>query len=219
MAAFDGILTFLKDLSHHNTKEWMDANKSRYQEARGEFILIVDKLIAGISKFDPAIEGLKAKECIFRINRDVRFSNNKNPYKTNFGAAMAPGGRHSGQPLYYFHLEPQKSFTAGGVYMPEAEVLSKIRQEIDYNIDDFLKIIEDPTFKRKFKTLEGEKLKTAPRGYAKDHPQVELLKHKSYIVSRQISDAELGDEDAIAKAVEDYRVIFPLNQFLARALS
>lgn len=219
MNQFKNILSFLKELSAHNHKEWMDSNKNWYQEARGEFIAIVDELISGISKFDPAIEGLKARECIFRINRDVRFSGNKDPYKTNFGAAMAAGGRHSGNPLYYFHLEPGKSFTAGGVYMPEANVLARIRQEIDYNPEELLKVLGNATFIKKFKGLEGEKLKTAPKGYAKDHPQVELLKHKSYIVSRQVSDAELLKADVIAASVDDYKAMLPLNQFLSRALS
>ncbi len=219
MSQFKNILSFLKELSAHNHKEWMDANKNWYQEARGEFIAIVDQLISGISGFDPSIEGLKAKDCIFRINRDVRFSGNKDPYKTNFGASMAPGGRHSGKPLYYFHLEPEKSFTAGGVYMPEADVLAKIRQEIDYSPKELLKVIENPAFIKKFNGLEGEKLKTAPKGYAKDHPHVELLKHKSYIISRKVSDTELLKSDVIASAVDDYQAMLPLNQFLSRALS
>lgn len=210
---------FLGELSRNNHKEWMDANKSWYQECRKDFIDFVDHLLRGIAVFDPAVIGLEPKKCVFRINRDVRFSKNKDPYKTNFGAAMGEGGRHAGNPIYYFHLEPKRSFLAGGLYMPEAESLKKIRQEVDYNPEPLKKIVETPDFQEVFGPIQGERLKTAPKGYPKDHPNIDLLQLKSYIVVHDLDRKEVEAEDMLDRILGMYRQIKPFNDYLSVAIS
>lgn len=213
------ILKFLKGLKANNTKEWMDENKSWYQECRAEFVSFVSDVLSGIASFDDAVLGLDPKKCIFRINRDIRFSNDKSPYKTNFGAAMGEGGRTSGNPIYYFHMEPGNSFMAGGLYMPPGETLKKIRQEIDYNPEELKKIIEADSFKQAFGAIRGEQLKTAPKGYPKDHPNIELLKFKSYIVVQDLDDGQLTDESLLSNILRGYQLIKPFNDYLSVAIS
>lgn len=218
--ALEKTLAFLSDLSQHNTREWMEANKKTYLGAKDEFLLFVQQLIDGVGKFDSTISGLEAKKSIFRINRDIRFSANKDPYKNNMGASLAEGGRNSGNPVYYFHLQPGgESMLAGGLYMPEAETLKKIRQEIDYNPGDLKKIIEGKEFTKVFGALGGEKLKTAPKGYPKDHPNIELLRHKSFIVWRKLSDKEVTSAKAINQVLKEFELIYPFNQYLSVAIS
>ncbi|MEO9477030.1 MAG: DUF2461 domain-containing protein [Cyclobacteriaceae bacterium] len=213
------ILGFLSDLKKHNSKEWMDANKPRYQEARAEFIGFVENLLKGIAAFDDGVLGLDPKKCIFRINRDVRFSKNKDPYKTNFGAAMGEGGRHAGNPIYYFHLESGRAFLAGGMYMPEAESLKKIRQEVDYNPEELKKIVEQEDFVKAFGAIQGERLKTAPKGYPKDHPNIELLQLKSFIVVHDFKDSDLKSSNLLEKSLDLYKRIKPFNDYLSVAIS
>jgi uncharacterized protein (TIGR02453 family) len=213
------ITSFLADLAQHNSKEWMDANKPRYQESRLEFIGFVESLLKGIAQFDDGVLGLDPKKCIFRINRDIRFSKNKDPYKTNFGAAMGEGGRHAGNPIYYFHLEPGKAFLAGGMYMPEAESLKKVRQEVDYNPGELKRIVEDADFVKAFGAIQGERLKTAPKGYPKDHPNIELLQLKSFIVVHDFTDSELHHESLLEESLHLYQMIKPFNDYLSVAIS
>ena len=142
------VFSFLKDLSANNDREWMQSNKKRYENARKEVSTFVAQLIESIGEFDSGIVGLQPKDCLFRINRDIRFSKDKRPYKTNFGAAITEGGKKLPNPTYYIHMEPGKSMMACGIYMPEADTLKKIRQEIDYNAGELKKIIDNPTFKK-----------------------------------------------------------------------
>jgi uncharacterized protein (TIGR02453 family) len=213
------IISFLTELEKNNSKEWMDANKAWYLEAKADFISFVKAVIAGVGSFDQGVVGLDPKKCIFRINRDIRFSNDKRPYKTNFGAAMGEGGRNAGNPIYYFHMEPGRAFVAGGLYMPEAESLKKIRQEVDYNPEELKKIVEEPDFKKTFGPIQGERLKTAPKGYPKDHPNIELLQLKSYIVVHDLSPADLNSKDLADRVVNHYRLIKPFNDYLSVAIS
>ena len=144
---------FLKDLKKHNNKPWFDANRKIYEAAKADYLNFIQKVIDSHGKNDPEIRNIVAKDCLFRINRDVRFSKDKSPYKTNFGASINKGGKQSVSTAgYYFHLQPGESFTGGGIWMPEKENLQKIRQEVDYNLDDFKKIISG----KKFKTVFGE---------------------------------------------------------------
>jgi uncharacterized protein (TIGR02453 family) len=213
------VLDFLKDLTSHNTREWMEENRSRYKEAKSEFEFLVDELIKRISTFDPEIVNLKPKDCIFRINRDIRFSKDKSPYKTNFGAAIAPGGKKAQAAMYYCHIQPGNCFLAGGVYMPPADLLSKIRQEIDYNPEELKKIVEQPDFYNTWGEITGDELKTAPKGYPKDHPNIELIRKKSFVVMKSVSDKELTSDGFPAMAAESYKLLYPLNQYFSVAIS
>lgn len=209
-------LAFLEELKLNNDKDWFDANRKRYQTAKKDVEGFLVKLIASLAEFDSGLIDLKPKECVFRIFRDVRFSKDKRPYKTNMGAYMSRGGRKSPYAGYYLHIEPGNNFLAAGVWMPPGEVLKNIRQEIDYNADEFKAILNKPSFKKVFPTLEGEKLKTAPRDYPKDHPEIEFLKHKSYLVMTPLKDKDLTDKGFIDKATKLYQEAKPLNDFINR---
>jgi uncharacterized protein (TIGR02453 family) len=213
-------LDFLKNLKKNNNKEWFDKNKQIYLAAREEFEGLVDKLIAGLAKADKKISpDIKAKDCVFRIYRDVRFSKDKSPYKTNMGASIDPGKQKAVMGAgYYIHLEPGGCFLAGGVYMPEPPVLNAIRQEIDYNPKPLLKILNSSSFKKHFKGFdEDDKLKTAPKGFEKDHPNIELLKNRHFIVSCKISDKELAQKGVEKTILNTFKAMQPLLEYLREA--
>lgn len=209
-------LSFLEELKLNNDRDWFDANRKRYQTAKKDVESLVEKLITALTNFDHSLIDLKPKECTFRIFRDVRFSKDKRPYKTNMGAYMSRGGRKSPYAGYYMHIEPGNVFLAAGVWMPPSDVLKAIRQEIDYNADEFKAILNKPSFQKLFPTLEGEKLKTAPRDYPKDHPEIEYLKHKSFLVVTPLQDKDLTDKSFIEKASRIYQEAKPLNDFINR---
>lgn len=207
-------LQFLKDLNKNNNREWFSENKDRYLAAQANVAEFVELLIEETGKFDAEIQKLDAKKAMFRIYRDTRFSLDKTPYKTNFGASlgMGKGNRISG---YYLHIEPQKSFLAGGVYHPESAVLKPIRAEIAANQEEFLAILNQNEFRNNFRGLSVEdKLKRVPAGYDKDHPMAEILKLKSFNVIHPISDEALMSETAAPDFTKVFKSIKPLNDFL-----
>ena len=215
------ILKFLKDISKHNDRVWFEKNKSRYLEAKQGFEDLVSAVLDEIVKFDEGLAGLDPKKLPFRIYRDVRFSKDKKPYKTNMGAGFSPNGKLVQEPGYYLHLEPgNKSFVAGGIYMPDAGNLAKIRQEVDYNGDKLVKIVNDKKFKKFYSGFdEFDKLKKMPKGYAADHPHIEMLKLKSVIVSKNFTDKEVTDKKFVKQVAEALKVIKPLNDFIKEAIS
>jgi uncharacterized protein (TIGR02453 family) len=216
----ESILKFLKTLKKNNDREWFEKNKAKYLEAKSDFEGLVFSLLKEFTSFDQGLAGLDPKKLPFRIYRDVRFSKDKRPYKTNMGAGFSPNGKLVQEPGYYIHLEPGKSFIAGGIYMPDAERLSKIRQEIDYNFDRLKKVISNKKFSALYSAFDDfDKLKTAPKGYPKDHPQIELLKLKSFIVSKEFSDKEVLDGKFVKKAADYAKAIKPLNDFIKEAIS
>lgn len=207
---------FLKQLAKNNNKEWFDANRKQYESSKAEFEQIVKTVIDKSVLFDKELAGIEAKKCLFRINRDIRFSKDKSPYKLNMGASINPGGKKEMGAGYYIHIQPGKSFLAGGCYMPPPDVLAKIRQEIDYNTKDFKKILAAKDFKTYFNGLseEEDKLKTAPKGYAKDHPELSLLQHKHFIVVHYLKDEQIMDKNFPAYAAKVFKAMQPLNLFL-----
>ncbi len=214
------ILSFLKDLRNNNSKEWMDQHRETYEEARETFKKLVAALLNEIAAFDPDISGLTPKDCIFRINRDIRFSKDKNPYKNNFGAAISEGGKKGPNAVYYLHLQPNDlSFVAGGLYMPSAENLQKVRQEIDYNPESLKNIVTEKKFRDLFGAIQGEKLKRPPKGYDASHPNIELLKHKSFIVTHALPDEKVASEGFIQEVVPLFRQLEPLNRYMNVAIS
>lgn len=212
------LLLFLDQLADNNQKEWMDANREWYQQVRSSFLGTVSDLLAGLSEMEPELAMLSPKDCVFRPNRDIRFSANKQPYKTNMAAYFAVGGKKSELPGYYIHIEPGKSFLAGGVYTPSSEMLKKIRQEIDYSGDELNRIINKKEFKEAFGEIGGERLKTAPRGYPQDHPFIHYLRLKSFVANQEISDEQLINGTYLAKALEGFLLIKPFNDFFSRAM-
>ncbi|OFY58774.1 MAG: hypothetical protein A2V50_01195 [Bacteroidetes bacterium RBG_19FT_COMBO_42_10] len=210
-------LEFLSDLKKRNDRDWFQKNRNRYLEAKSDYEIFVQAVINGISTFDPILKGLEVTSCTYRINRDIRFSNDKTLYKTHLGAFIVRGGKQNGDRYagYYVHVEPgNNSMIAGGAYMPPALWLRLIREKIDEQAEKFLKIIENKEFVKFFGKLEGEKLKTAPKGFPKDHPHIELLKLKSFLVVRMISDKEVISKDCFDLIIRASKVMKPLNDFL-----
>jgi len=213
---------FLKDLKKNNNKPWFDKNRKVYEAAKADFISFIQAVIDQHGKKDASIKNLLAKDCLFRINRDVRFAKDKSPYKTNIGASINKGGRKAENSAgYYFHLEPGGVFTGGGIWMPMPDELKKVRQEIDYNFTDFKKIIAA----KKFKTVYGElssnpeyKLSRVPKGYDPENPAAEFLKLKSYIAMIKISDADLTSKELVKKTVAAFEALQPLIEFINEAL-
>jgi uncharacterized protein (TIGR02453 family) len=211
-------LKFLQTLAENNHKDWMDANRDWYLEVRGNFLKDVEEFLKEIGAWEPAFLTLQAKDCVFRQNRDVRFSANKDPYKINFAAYFAAGGKKSNGPGYYLHIQPGQSFIAGGIWMPPADILKKIRQEIDYSGGDLRMILSDLDFKKTFKGLEGDQLKTTPKGFDPENPFIDLLRFKSFIVSAPLSDADVISGKFKHIVIESFRKIKPFHDFLSRAL-
>ena len=210
-------LTFLSDLSRNNYREWFTANRSRYDETKANYESFVQAVIDEITKFDPILKGLEARTCMYRINRDIRFSSDKTIYKTYMGAFIVKGGKNNGDKYagYYLHVEPgNTSMIAGGAYVPPMPWLTAIRNKIDEQGERFHKILNNKDLKEYFGEIEGEKLKSAPKGFPKDHPDIELLKMKSYLVSRVFSDREIIGEGIFDLIIKGCRAMKPLNDFL-----
>jgi len=212
-------LQFLQNLKSNNNKEWFDKNRNDYEQAKIELKDLCTNIISEVSKFDSGLIGLEPKNCIFRINRDIRFSKDKSPYKTNMGAYFSKHGKNNGVGGYYFHIEPGKSFIGGGVYGCMPDQLKSIRQEIDYNFNDFKRIISASAFKKMYPKLEGEKLKNAPKGYDENNPAVDFLKHKNLYVSNMFTDEELMDKNFYKTFAAKAKVLHPLLQFFDTAIS
>jgi uncharacterized protein (TIGR02453 family) len=208
------VLAFLSNLEKNNNKQWFDANRARYEQARSEFEHFVQLLIAEISKFDN-MGGLAAKDCIFRINRDLRFSKDKTPYKTNMGASIAPGGKKSPQQSYYVHVMPHnQSFLAGGLHMPTPDQLKRFRQAIDRDAAPFKRIINAKNFVETFGKLDGNKLAMMPKGYPVDHPTAVLLKLKEVVVGHRLSDKDLSSADIVAESARVFKTLKPFLKYL-----
>lgn len=210
---------FLKDLKKNNNKPWFDAHKKEYEAAKADFEVLVTEVLEKLGKLDPAFKEQKAKDCIFRIYRDVRFGKDKTPYKSHMAAAFSKGGKKDMAAGYYLHIEPGNIFIGGGMWMPEGAMLKKVRQEIDYNLKDFQKIVNYTAFKKMFtKGIEGEKLKTLPQGYTADNPAIEYLKMKSFVASTKLDDKTITDKNAAASCVKVFSTMKPFIDFLNKAV-
>jgi uncharacterized protein (TIGR02453 family) len=212
-------LQFLKALAKNNHREWFLANKNKYDLAKENYLNFVEEVLSGIVKFDNSLAELNPKQCVFRINRDVRFSKNKDPYKTNFGASFSKGAKKINAAGYYFHLEPGACFIGGGLWMPEANDLQKVRQEIDYCFKEFYGIIQHKQFKNAFSGLSTEvKLARPPKGYDLDNPAIEYLKLKSFTAITSLSDSDVVDKNIVKKSLVIFKTISPLIHFLNRSI-
>ena len=211
-------LQFLKKLSKNNNKEWFNENKVSYQNAQAEIVDFIAAWIHQFGKKEESILNLDPKKCVFRIHRDVRFSANKNPYKTNLGAYLTKG-KHTNLAGYYLHIEPGKCFFGAGNYMPMPDQLAKIRQEIDYNLADFNKIISNKKFKENFGELSQEnKLIRPPKGYDENNKAIDFLKLKGFTVYKSISDEELLSNDLLKMVVDLSSTAQPFIHFLDNAV-
>jgi uncharacterized protein (TIGR02453 family) len=216
------VLSFLQQIRDNNNKAWFDEHKAEYQQAKLVFTEFVDKLIAGIAEFDDSVKDLTPKDCMYRFNRDTRFSPNKMPYKTHFGAFVCPKGKNSGYSGYYFHIEPSGSGYLGGhqldtgVYCPEPNVLKSIREEIYFNgetFDSAVRLAGD------FALEDSQALKKVPRGYPADFKYADYLKLKSPCLCKHLDDDFILSENLLKNTIDAFKLTFEFNSFLNKAIS
>jgi len=213
-------LSFLKDLSKQNNRDWFNKNKPRFEEANTEFKNFVGALIREVVRFDKGVANLEPKDCVFRIYRDVRFSKDKSPYKNHFGAHIIAGGKKSEgmRAGYYMHLSPGECFLAGGAHMPPSEWINAIRKEIHFNAKELKKIINEKDFKKYFGKITGEKLSSVPRGYDKTHPEIELLKHKSFLAVHNMNEKQVTSKDFLSHCAKVFKAMKPFDKFLNQSM-
>jgi uncharacterized protein (TIGR02453 family) len=215
-------LQFLDDLKVNNNRDWFLENKKRYEIFKKDYHQLVADFLDAMKPMDPSLELLEVKNCTFRINRDIRFSKDKSPYKAHLGVWLSTGVKGQNRAGYYVHIEKGASFIAGGFYSPEAEDLKKVRKEIAFFHDDLEAIIADKNFKKEFGSLdvtETNSLKNPPRGYEKDHPAIEFLKLKSFTATQKYDIKEVTQKDFVAKMSQKLIALKPLNEFINRALT
>lgn len=214
-------LKFLEQLADNNNKDWFETHRSQYEAAKKEFSNFFDDVFIGVIGFDETINrNQDNSKKIFRINRDVRFSRDKSPYKSNFGAVISPYGMKTGLAGYYIHVEPgNKSGLGGGVHMPDTETLHKVRIYIAENSAAFFKIINATNFKKVFNDLEkGEISKRLPSDIAQDNPAIEYIKLKSFTVWRALSDNDLTNDKLVDTVVNSFKAMHPLIEFFNKAV-
>jgi uncharacterized protein (TIGR02453 family) len=211
---------FLSKLKENNNRDWFQQHKKEYENVRMGYESFVGEMIPGISLLDPSIGQPALKDCLFRIYRDVRFSNDKSPYKTHFGAFIGKGGRKTLGVGYYIHIEPGQSMVAGGVYQPQPDVLKLLRNEIYFNSEEFKGIITDPQFVKTFGALDDfDKMKLPPKDFPSDFPDIDLLKYRSYIIYRMLPDSEVLNPDFRKNILEVFKAMLPFHAFLHRAIN
>ena len=209
---------FLIDLKFNNNRPWFNENKERYLNAKKEFDAFIDELIPLLKKQDSSIDVNSAKECVFRIYRDARFSKNKDPYKTNFGAFISKGGRKSPYAGYYIHFEPDNSFMGGGIYQPTPALLKSIRTQIFENVETYKNILNQKDFKKQFPEVQGKKLKMAPKGFPKEFEDIELLKNKHFVVSKKIENETWIEGNPQKHILKSFKTQQDFNHFLNTAV-
>ena len=215
-------LKFLKDLKKNNNKPWFDAHRKEYEAAKTDFTSFIQTVIDKHGKTDPTIKSIAAKDCMFRINRDIRFSKDKSPYKTNMGAYINRGGKKSVFAGYYFHCEPGQCFVGGGLWMPMPPELNKVRQEIDYNLEAFKKIITSKKFRSVYNDLSHEPeyvLSRVPKGYEPGNRAAEYLKMKSFVAMTPLKDSDLTSRDLEKKTTTAFAALQPLIDFINESLN
>ncbi|NRS89250.1 uncharacterized protein (TIGR02453 family) [Flavobacterium sp. 7E] len=215
-------LEFLDDLKANNNRDWFIANKKRYEIFKKDYHQLVAAFLDIMKPLDPSLEMLEVKNCTFRINRDIRFSKDKSPYKSHIGVWLSSGAKGNNRAGYYVHIERGASFIAGGFYSPLPDDLKKVRKEIAFFHEDLEEIINNKIFKKEFGTFarnEKSTLKNTPRGYDKEHPAIELLKLKSFEVLQKFDINEITQEDFVTKKSKKLLLLKPLNEFMNRALA
>ncbi len=218
---YPSTLNFLKELKQNNNKPWFDEHRKQYENAKSNYLSCAASILAEMQKSDSSLEVLQPKDCIFRINRDIRFSADKSPYKTNLGIVLYPNGKKSNLAAYYLHIEPGNSFVGGGLWMPDAALLQKVRKEIAYFYEDLRHVLDTPEFSKLFGDLdveEGQKLSRPPKGYDADDPAIEYLKLKSFTVGVPVSDDILLSEKMTSIVVHHLNILKPFLSFINRGL-
>lgn len=212
---------FLVQLKDNNNKEWFAENKKAYSEAKKDYYRLAGELLEDVQKFDTGLEGSTQKDCVFRINRDIRFSTDKSPYKTNFGIVLSSGGKKALLASYYLHIEPGQSFIGGGLWMPPSDILLKVRKEISYFYDELQPILESPELNKYYSGFDhnmSKKLSRAPKGFSEEDPAIDILKLKSFVFSAKISDKQLTSSHFKITAIDHFKALKPILDFLNRGI-
>ena len=213
MSISKNTFNFLQDLKNNNTREWFHANKKRYDVVKSDFEETIKELIGSIGQFEN-MTGVEVKHCNYRIARDVRFTNDKAPYKSWLSASFSEGGRKSGRVDFYLHIQENESFLGGGMWSPTPEQLAKLRQEIDYNAQELKTIIYNPDFINMFGDIEGEFVKSSPKGYSKDHPEIELLRFKQMFFMHKFTNEEVFSLDFVNNVTKNAKTLKPFLDYL-----
>jgi uncharacterized protein (TIGR02453 family) len=211
-------LRFLDELRQNNNKAWFDQHRAEYETARGEYEQFLTVLIDEFRVPDQ-LQGLTARECIARIYRDIRFSKDKSPYKTNLGALVAPGGWKSSAFGYYVSIEPRgRSMVAGGLYNPTPEQIQRFREAVDEDAAAFKAVTGAAVFLQAFGAVQGERLKTAPKGFDRAHPELELLQLKQIMVVHNFTDQEVVANDFAPRVANLFRAMKPFLNYLGEIM-
>lgn len=208
------VLEFLNQLAANNNRDWFNAHKEDYLKVKASVEAFTQKLIAEVAKMEPEAAYLNPSDCLYRIYRDTRFSSDKTPYKNHIGIYINPrGGKKSEFCGYYVHLQPGECLVAGGAWFPEAPLLKEYRNEIYHNIDEYLEIIGNPEFAKHYKPYWQEPLKTAPKGFPKDWPHIELIKPKSFVYACELTDKEFSSKNIVGRLSDLFRILKPYDDF------
>ncbi len=210
----ESTFAFLRNLAENNHREWFIENRALYDTAKANFVEFCEEVLEEMKAFEPTFYDTRIKDCIFRINRDIRFSKDKRPYRNYLAAAFGEGGRNSGKIDYYFHVQNDETFIGGGLWQPTTAQLAQFRQEIDYSPDALKEIIEAKDFRKHFPLIYGEKLKRAPKGYTEDHPDIELLRYKEMFFWKKFSNEEVKSPGFKADLLHHMQVLKPYLDYL-----
>ena len=214
---FTEVIDFLAELKQNNHKNWFDQNRVSYKSLNEEFKYFVGEIIEGLGEFDPALKFLQPNECTYRINRDTRFSQDKSPYKTWLAAAFSPQTKNGDQPGYYFQVDSNGVIRiGGGWYQIDKDHLLVIRQNLAEEAKELRKILNEAKFVNTFQQLEGEQLKTAPKGFPKDSPNIDLLKYKNFVVSKNLAVSNMAEQSVKMSILETFRTMSPLVLYLRK---
>jgi uncharacterized protein (TIGR02453 family) len=215
-------LEFFRELRENNHKAWFDINRKRYEDVKKDYHRLIEEILLKMQIFDKSLSHLHVKDCTFRINRDIRFSKDKTPYKTHLSIIMSPFGKSMENAAYYVHLDENNgSFAGGGIYMPGSETLKKIRAEISGFYEDLEEILTSKDFAKTFQGLDSDEnvvLTRPPKGYDAEHPAIELLKFKSFTATKPLDNKLLTDPKGVEAVAEILKKIKPLNDFINRGL-
>ena len=208
---------FLKQLQKNNNRDWFAKHKDRYEQELVQIVNFADDLLERMNKHDQ-IENESCKKCLFRIYRDTRFSKDKTPYKNHWSGNLRRATKKR-RGSYYFHIEPGKSFLGGGFWNPEPADLKRIRDEIAYDASEFHKVFNNKTFKSTFGKLKGEQVQTTPKGFDSKHPEIELLRHKQFILIREFTDKEVMDANFVKEVNETFKRMRPFLNLMSDVLT
>lgn len=210
-------IDFLKNLSKNNHKDWFTKHKEQYQTAFNELIVFADALLIEMNKHD-TIETPSGKKSLYRIYNDVRFSKDKSPYKNNLGGGL----RRATKQLrggYYYHIEPNNTFVAGGFFSPNAEDLLHIRNHLSADPKTLKSILNQASFKKTFGGLIGEQVKTAPRGFDITDPAIEFIRHKQFIVKHTFTNEEVLAPDFHMNVSNTFKKMRPYLNYMSEILT